>query len=151
MALPAAGPSREASILTGGRGRDGRSSIVDRRETRTRFGFLEQVTGSATMLKSAASRVSYRARTVVDVDIPRMLPNQAQMIDRGSDRDLFEFFVRETLRQNPFMRREAAENIVNNRARTMLQQTAAVARDTFIALDRFIRSKADLPGRKLRA
>jgi VWFA-related protein len=113
------------------------------------FGFLEQVSGSATLLKAAAARVSSRARNVVDVDIPRMLPLQAQMIDRGSNRDLYEFFVRETLRQNPFMKREAAEGIVNNRARTILQQTAAIARDTLIALDRFIRSKGDLPGRKL--
>jgi VWFA-related protein len=113
------------------------------------LGFLEQTTGSATMLRAAAARLKYRTRDVIDVDMPRMPPNQAQIIERGSDRELFEFFVKETLRQNPLMKRLEAETHVTMRARMIVQQSAVVVRNTLIALDRFVASKAQLPGRKV--
>jgi VWFA-related protein len=111
------------------------------------LGFLEQATGSATMLRSAAARLKVRPRMVVDTEMPRMAPNQAQIIERGSDRDLFEFYVKETLRQNPLMKRAEAELYVAGRARAIVQQSAAAVRDTLIALERFIASKVELPGR----
>jgi VWFA-related protein len=111
------------------------------------LGFLEQATGSATMLRAAAARLKVRPRMVVDTEMPRMAPNQAQIIERGSDRDLFEFYVKETLRQNPLMKRAEAELYVAGRARAIVQQSAAVVRDTLNALERFMASKAELPGR----
>ena len=42
------------------------------------LGFLEQTTGSATILRSAAGRLKYHARDVIDVDMPRMTWNRNQ-------------------------------------------------------------------------
>ena len=113
------------------------------------LGFLEQATSNLSMLRAAVARLGNRQRVLGDVDIPRMTPHQAHVIERGTDRELFEFFVKETMRQNPLMRRENAEAYVQGRARQMVAHAVAMARDTLIALERFVAAKAELPGRKV--
>ena len=113
------------------------------------LGFLEQATSNQTMLRAAVARLGNRRRDLGDFDVPRMTPHQALVIERGTDRELFEYFVKETLRMFPLMTRDAAEAYVTGRARHMMAQSAATTREMLIALERFLSAKAELPGRKV--
>jgi len=113
------------------------------------LGFLQQLTSSRKMLRTATARLGNRTRAIIDLDRPVMTIHQARLIDRSADRDLFEVFVKETLRLYPFMRREAAENLVTGRARQMVAQATQLAQSTLATLDAVVRSNGELPGRKL--
>jgi VWFA-related protein len=113
------------------------------------LGFLQQLTSSKTMLHAAVSRLSNRTRLMIDLDQPVMSIHQAQVIEAVRDRELFTFFVRETLRRNPLIKPPEAENIVMGRARQMVMQAASIARTTVLTLDALVRSNGQLPGRKL--
>jgi VWFA-related protein len=141
---------RARGLITGYLDRDmGPSDQVAIASASGQLGFLEQATSNQIMLRAAVARLGNRRRDVSDVDVPRMTPHQAQVIERGTDRELFEFFVKETLRQNPLMTREAAEAYVTGRARHMVAQSAATTREMLIALERFLSARAELPGRKV--
>ena len=75
--------------------------------------------------------------------------SQAQIIEGVRDRDLFNFFVKETMRQNPLLRPSEAENIVMVRARQMALQASNDATTTLATLGALVRSNGTLPGRKL--
>ncbi|HEX8149447.1 MAG TPA: VWA domain-containing protein, partial [Pyrinomonadaceae bacterium] len=60
-----------------------------------------------------------------------------------------EYFVNEMLRENPTMKRETAESMVQARARSIVHQSRAIARNTLGTLESVVRGYAPLPGRKI--
>ncbi|HEX6045570.1 MAG TPA: VWA domain-containing protein [Pyrinomonadaceae bacterium] len=112
------------------------------------IGFLQQLTSDRTVLRAALDRLKVRTYSVRDLERPPMTEFQATLIDRN-DRDVLEFFVTETIRNNPGMSRETAASIVQGRARAMLAQGAVFNTNTLIGLERLVRSANKLPGRKI--
>jgi VWFA-related protein len=111
-------------------------------------GFLQQLTDNRSVLLRALDRVTFRSDGVRDNERPIMSEYHATLIDRY-DRDIFEFFVEETLKLNPLITREGAEAQVRMRVRAILQQGAQRATHTLDGLERMIQSSSSVPGRKL--
>lgn len=111
-------------------------------------GFLQQVTGNKQVLRAALERIKPRPYHVTDMQRPPMTEYQALLVD-DLDRDTTDFFVDATIRDNPGITRQMAENIVKGRATATLQQSAGITRNSLSGLDSLVRSLAKLPGRKL--
>jgi VWFA-related protein len=112
------------------------------------IGFLQQLTDNKTVLHAALERLRFRPYSVRDMDRPPMTEYQALQIERY-DRDTTDFFVEQTVAQNPGMSREQAETVVHTRARIMLQQAEVATMATISGLDGLVRSANKLAGRKL--
>ena len=112
------------------------------------IGFLQQLTNDRTVLRAAVGRLNPRVYSVRDMDRPPMSEYQGVLIERN-DRDVLDFFVSETIRQNPGMSRETAAAIVRGRARSMLAQGAIFNSHTLTGLENLIRTANKLPGRKV--
>jgi VWFA-related protein len=112
------------------------------------IGFLQQLTDNKIVLHAALDRLKYRPYTVRDLDRPVMTEYQALQIT-NYDRDLTDFFIDATIRQNPGTPREVAESMVNARAKVLVQQAGSVTTNTLTGLEGLIRSASKLPGRKL--
>ena len=112
------------------------------------IGFLQQLTNDRSILKLALERLTSRSYSVRDSDNPPMTEYEALLIDR-LDRDVFDFFVTETLRLNPGMSRDTAAHIVRARAQAIQSQAARLNDNALIGLERLVQSAKNLPGRKL--
>ena len=99
------------------------------------IGFLQQLTNDRTMLKLAVDRLNPRSYSVRDSERPPMTEYEALLIDR-MDRDVLDFFVTETLRQNPGLSRDAAAAIVRGRAQAIQSQAARFNQNTLDGLQR---------------
>jgi hypothetical protein len=73
---------------------------------------------------------------------------QALLIDR-LDRQVFDFFVSETIRVNPGMRPDTAAALVRARAMQIQAQSARLNQNTLGGLESLIKSARNLPGRKI--
>jgi VWFA-related protein len=111
-------------------------------------GFLSQLTDNKAVLRAAADRINTRPFTVRDGQSPVMTEIHASAIDHN-DIGVQEYFVEQVLRENPFLRRDTAESMVQSRARIILQQSNAVAMNTLHTLATVVRSFGPLPGRKV--
>jgi VWFA-related protein len=111
-------------------------------------GFLQQLTDQKAVLRAALERVKYRPYSVRDFDRPAMTEYQALLID-NNDIDVSGYFIEQTMRLNPGINREIAENMVRTRVRAILQQAANITRHTLIGLEELVKSSSKLPGRKL--
>lgn len=112
------------------------------------IGFLQQLTSDRTILRRAVDRLTPRSYNVRDSDRPPMTEYEALLIDR-LDRDVFEFFVTETLRLNPGMSRDIAGHMVRTRAEVMQSQGARFNQNTLSGLQTLVKRAKDLPGRKV--
>jgi VWFA-related protein len=112
------------------------------------IGFLQQLTPDRMILRKALERVTPRNFSVRDGDRPPMSDYQALLIER-MDREVFEFFVDETLRENPGMGREQAIGLVRARAAASQAQSARFNQNTLAGLERLVKSAKNLPGRKI--
>ena len=112
------------------------------------IGFLQQLTGDRKILKRAVDRLSPKSYSVRDFDRPPMSEYEALLIDR-LDREVFEFFVTETIRLNPGMSRDSAGHMVRARAQAVQSQAARINDNTLNGLQRLVKTAKDLPGRKL--
>jgi VWFA-related protein len=112
------------------------------------IGFLQQLTTDRMVLRMALERLSARSYSVRDSDRPAMSEYQAVLIDR-LDREVFDFFVTETIRLNPGMNRDQASAIVRGRAQFALSQAARFNQNTLGGLQSLIRMAKNLPGRKV--
>jgi len=112
------------------------------------IGFLQQLTDDRRILRLALDRLSARAYSVQDADRPPMSDYHAMLIER-LDREVLEYFVSETLRQNPGLSRDAAAAIVRGRAQSSQSQAARLNQNTMAGLERLVRSARNLPGRKV--
>ncbi|HJP90800.1 MAG TPA: VWA domain-containing protein [Pyrinomonadaceae bacterium] len=112
------------------------------------IGFLQQLTTDRTVLRTALDRLTSKPYSVRDADRPPMSEYEALLIDR-LDRDVFDFFVSETLRLNPGMTRDTAAGIVRARAQAMQSQAARLNQNTLTGLQRLAQTARNLPGRKV--
>lgn len=112
------------------------------------IGFLQQLTENKSVLHAALERLKFRPYTVRDSDRPLMTEYQALLITENNY-DVTDYFVGETIRQNPGLTRESAESLVNARAHSLAQQAGAVTTNTLAGLESLIRGVNKLPGRKL--
>jgi VWFA-related protein len=112
------------------------------------IGFLQQLTENKEVLHAALKRLTVRNYNVSDHDRPSMSEYQAVLIDR-LDRDVLEFFVSETIRQNPALTRDTAAGIVRGRAQAILAQAGSYNMNMLIGLERLIRLVKEVPGRKV--
>ena len=112
------------------------------------IGFLQQLTSDRTILNLAMDRLIPRSYSVRDSDRPAMTEYDAVLIDR-MDREIFEFFVIETMRANPGINRDAAGHMVRARATSMLSQAARFNENSLSGLEKLVQSAKNLPGRKV--
>jgi VWFA-related protein len=112
------------------------------------IGFLQQLTDNKTVLHAALDRLKFRPYSVRDLDRPPMTEYQALQIERY-DRDTTDYFIEQTMAQNPSMTRDLADTLVRSRARILLQQAEVVTMATLSGLDGLIQSANKLAGRKL--
>lgn len=112
------------------------------------IGFLQQLTDNKTVLRAALERLKFRPYSVRDIDRPPMTEYQALQIERY-DHDTTDYFIEQTIAQNPGMPLSAAEAQVRTRARIILQQADVATMATMSGLDSLIRSANKLSGRKL--
>lgn len=112
------------------------------------IGFLQQLTHDRNVLRTALDRLAPRRYTVRDFDRPPMSEYEALLIER-MDRPVFEFFVNETLRITPGIRRDTAEQIVRSRAQSITTQAARLNLHTLSGLESVMKSARNLPGRKV--
>ena len=112
------------------------------------IGFLQQLTNDRMVLRAAVGRLNPRTYSVKDMERPTMSEYHALLIDR-QDRDVFEFFVTETMRANPGISRDIAAHMVRARAQTIISQGAVFNSHTLVGLERLVRTAKDLPGRKV--
>jgi VWFA-related protein len=111
-------------------------------------GFLQQLTDNKAVLRAAAGRINTRAHYVRDGQSPAMTEAHAAAIERN-DTPVLEYFVDQMVRENPMLGRAMAESMVQSRARTIVQQAQAVARNTLASLESAVRGYAHVPGRKI--
>jgi VWFA-related protein len=112
------------------------------------IGFLQQLTNDRLVLRKALERVTPGNYSVRDIERPPMTEYQAMLIERG-DRTIFDYFVTETIRQNPGLNRETAGQIVRGRSASIQSQAERVNSNTLSGLESLVRSARNLPGRKL--
>jgi VWFA-related protein len=112
------------------------------------IGFLQQLTTDRTVLRRALDRLNPRGYSVRDADQPPMTDYQALLIER-LDRQVFDFFVAETMRVNPGMRQDTAAALVRARAMQIQSQSARLNQNTLGGLENLIKSARNLPGRKV--
>src|SRR5687767_1976560 len=112
------------------------------------IGFLQQLTNDRMVLREAVKRLNPRSYATKDAERPTMSEFHALLIDR-QDRDVFEFFITETMRATPGISRDMASHIVRSRASVILSQAAQFNSHTLVGLERLVRTAKDLPGRKV--
>jgi len=112
------------------------------------IGFLQQLTTDRMILRMALERLTTRGYSVRDSDRPPMSEYQALLIDR-LDREVFDFYVTETIRLNPGMSRDQAAAIVRGRAQATQSQAARLNQNTLGGLESLVRTAKNLPGRKV--
>jgi len=112
------------------------------------IGFLQQLTSDRTVLKLALDRLNVKSYSARDHDRPAMSEYEAMLID-NSDREVFEFFVTETMRNNPGLSRDMAVHLVRARAESTQNQAARYNDSTLYSLEKLVQSAKNLPGRKL--
>jgi VWFA-related protein len=112
------------------------------------IGFLQQLTNDRMVLRMALDRVTSRSYSVRDSDRPPMSEYEALLIDR-LDREVFDFFVTETIRLNQGMSRDQAAAIVRARAQATQSQAARINQNTLAGLENLIKTAKNLPGRKV--
>ncbi|MCA1633952.1 MAG: VWA domain-containing protein, partial [Acidobacteria bacterium] len=112
------------------------------------IGFLQQLTDEKAVLRAAVERLNARPFSVRDFQNPPMTESQALAIDRN-DTLVLNYFVDALLRDTPLLQRQTAENMILMRARSILQQSNAVALNTLYSLESVVRSTAAVSGRKI--
>ena len=112
------------------------------------IGFLQQLTNDRTVLKLALDRLNVKGFSSRDHDRPPMSEYEALLID-NNNRDVFDFFVNETMRINPGMTRDMAAHAVRARAESTQNLAARYNQNTLYSLERLVHSAKNLPGRKL--
>jgi VWFA-related protein len=112
------------------------------------IGFLQQLTDDRMILRMALDRLTPKSYSVQDSDRPPMTDYNAMLIER-LDREVFEFFVSETMQLNPGLSRDQAASIVRGRAQAIQSQAARFNQNTMSGLERLVQSARNLPGRKV--
>src|SRR5688500_11881777 len=87
------------------------------------LGFLQQLTNDRPVLRTALDRLTPRTYSVRDSDRPPMGEYEALLIERN-DRGVLDYFINETMRLNPGITRQTAEQMVRTRSQVTTSQAA---------------------------
>ncbi|HEU5131140.1 MAG TPA: VWA domain-containing protein, partial [Pyrinomonadaceae bacterium] len=112
------------------------------------IGFLQQLTNNPTVLHAALDRLKFVPGAVSDGERPTMSPYAAYLIAERNDRQLFDYFVDQTVKVAK-MPPEIAGPIVERRSRAIVRQSDAVIKTALSTLVNLMKATAKLPGRKL--
>ncbi|MDX6403647.1 MAG: hypothetical protein QOH70_1102 [Blastocatellia bacterium] len=121
------------------------------------IGFLQQFTDDRVALRTAVSRLNYRADTKVDTENPPMSEYAALQIREG-DEQAITYYVQEIQKQNSFkvadmllvtVSPQSARQMVIARAQQIVTMAAPGTDNTLVLLEGLMRSAAQLPGRKV--
>jgi VWFA-related protein len=112
------------------------------------IGFFQQLTDNKTVLRHALQKLTPYHRTGKDFEIPPMSSYHAFLIDRG-DTEMLDYFADELLKQNRFLTRPVALDLVRARANNIMRQASHWVLKTLGALDNVIRDSTNVPGRKV--
>jgi VWFA-related protein len=115
------------------------------------IGFLQQLTTNKAVLRAAVKNFSPIPSKTRDTENPPMGEYAAMQITVQHDRDLFNYYVDQTMKVNRMeeSERPIAAAMVESRARIITQQSDANNKNTLLSLMGLIRSVENLPGRKL--
>ena len=115
------------------------------------IGFLQQLTNNPTVLRAALDRLKMVPGATPDMQRPHISPYAAYVIEERHDRQLFDYFVEQTLKANGMQERDRpiAASMVEQRTRTILRQSDATVKNALSTLVNLMRATAKLPGRKL--
>jgi VWFA-related protein len=111
-------------------------------------GFLQQLTDNKAVLRAATARINMRPYLTHDGQNPIMSEAHAAAIDHH-DNSVLDYFVDYVLRDNPMMKRDVAESLVESRAHSILQQSEFITSNTLYSLQSVVRGYGPLPGRKI--
>src|ERR1044072_1169349 len=103
------------------------------------IGFLQQLTSDRMVLRLALDRLTSRSYSTRDYDRPPMSEYEAYLIDR-LDREVFEFFISETIRVNPGMNRDQAAALVRGRASATQSLAARCHQNLLSELQRLMKA-----------
>ena len=112
------------------------------------IGFLQQLTDSKTVLIKAIDRLRPRPYKTRDLQNPPMSEYQALRINMG-ERDVFDVFVEQVMRENPLISRSQAEQEVGERATLMLRMAGTGTTRTMASLQWMMEKFRPTPGRKV--
>ena len=112
------------------------------------IGFLQQLTNHPTVLHAALDRLKYVPGAVTDGQRPTMSPYAAYLIAERNDRQLFDYFVDQTVKVAK-MPAEIAGPIVESRSRAIVRGSDAAIKNALSTLGNLMKATAKLPGRKL--
>ena len=112
------------------------------------IGFLQQLTNNRAVLLGALDRLKAVPGMTPETERPYMSAYSAYLIVEQHDRQLFDYFVRQTMgAQN--VDEALAANIVERRSRFILQQSDVTIKTALQSLVNLMDVTAKLPGRKL--
>jgi VWFA-related protein len=112
------------------------------------IGFLQQLTNDRMVLRLALDRLRVKNYPTRDHARPQMSEYEAELIERY-DRDVLDVFITETMRLNPGITRDSAEQIVQARARAVQAYAAHLSENSLTPLESLIKTARSLPGRKV--
>ncbi|MDT5262235.1 MAG: hypothetical protein QOC61_1239 [Acidobacteriota bacterium] len=111
-------------------------------------GFLQQLTDNKAVLRAATARINTRPYFTRDGQNPLMTEVHAAAIERN-DNNVLDYFIDYILRENPMMKREMAQSMVESRAHVIIQQSDSISLNTLYSLQSVVRGFGPLPGRKV--
>ena len=115
------------------------------------IGFLQQLTNNPTVLRAALARIKLVPGATPDTQRPYISPYAAYLIVERNDRQLFDYFVDQTMKANRMQPSEQpiAQAMVEQRTRQVVRQSDAVVKNALSTLVNLMRATTKLPGRKL--
>ncbi len=130
----------------------GRNDQVAITSASGQIGFLQQLTNNPIVLRAALDRLKFVPGTASEGERPAMSDYVAYLIGERNDRDLFEYYVKETIRANVLRDpddRPIAIAMVERRVGTILRSSQVTVKTALSSLVNLVRATAKLPGRKL--
>lgn len=115
------------------------------------IGFLQQLTNNPVVLRAALDRLKMVPGPMAVTERPYISTYAAYMIVERKDRELFEYFVDQTMKVNRMQppERQIAATMVEQRTRTLVQVSDAAVKNALSSLVTLMRATSKLPGRKL--
>ena len=116
------------------------------------IGFLQQLTNNRGVLRAALDRLKMIPGTAVDGQRPYIPAYAAYLISEQHDRQLFDYFVDQTIKANNLQGpggADIASALVEQRTSAIVRQSDITVKTALSTLVNLMRSTGKLPGRKL--
>ena len=109
---------------------------------------VQNLSSDKAALKATIARIALRPGVRQSIEEPPMTEAAAVAINHN-DRSVISYYVQQTMRTDPTISGEAAEEKVKGRADDIIEQSAPFATYTLTALESFVHQLTNVPGRKL--